>query len=228
MKAQRNAPYRWDSPDGKEAVAYAELLKMAHEEGLKSIATQLLLTPNEENGRLAIVKAVVEVERGHFEGLGDADPTSVEGFLAPHLIRVAETRAKARALRDAVNCGIVSFEELGGARPTLEPSSPGSGASPAAAPRVPTRRTSTPPRAANRANGADGPMSEAQRRYLFRLLAGQGYQGAAAEEYLREKLGVQQVARASRSAASALIEELLQTSAPGEGGGDGTAARPQR
>jgi hypothetical protein len=80
-----------------------------------------------------------------------------------------------------------------------------------------------PPRAANRANGADGPMSEAQRRYLFRLLAGQGYQGAAAEDYLRERFGVQQIARASRSAASALIDELLQTFAP-EGGGDGAAA----
>ncbi len=66
-------------------------------------------------------------------------------------------------------------------------------------------------------------MSEAQRRYLFRLLAGQGYQGASAEDYLRERLGVQQIARASRSAASTLIDELLQTSAPDGGGGNGAA-----
>ena len=85
-----------------------------------------------------------------------------------------------------------------------------------------------PPRAANRSNGGlDGPMSEAQRRYLFRLLAGQGYQGAAAEDYLRERLGVQQISRAPRRDASALIDELVQ-SAPDQGGGDGRAAHAQR
>ena len=71
-------------------------------------------------------------------------------------------------------------------------------------------------------------MSEAQRRYLFRLLAGQGYQGAAAEDYLRERLGVQQLSGASRSDASALIDELVQSSAPAKGGGNGAATHPQR
>jgi hypothetical protein len=83
----------------KDTIAYAEILKIAHDEGLKSIATELLATPSDDNGRLAIVKAVVEVEKGRFEALGDADPTSVEERFIPHLIRVAETRAKARALR---------------------------------------------------------------------------------------------------------------------------------
>ncbi len=227
MKAERSTPLRGASPDTHEAVAYADLLSRAHDEGLKSIATQILLMPTEANGRLCIVKAVVDVERGRFEGLGDADPGSVESFLVPHLIRVAETRAKARALRDAVNVGVVSFEELDGASIPSGSSNPGSGAPTAPSRKPPARRSSTPPRAANRGNGADGPMSEAQRRYLFRLLAGQGYQGAAAEEYLRDRLGVQQIARASRSAASTLIDELLQSSAPGEGGGDG-AAHAQR
>src|SRR5882672_10857581 len=124
MKAQRNSPHCGDSIDGKETVAYAELLGLAHDEGLKSIQTQILAQPSEENGHRCIVKAVVELEKGHFEGLGDADPGNVEDFLAPHLIRVAETRAKARALRDAVNCGVVSFEELDGAKPTPGPSDP--------------------------------------------------------------------------------------------------------
>jgi len=126
MKAQANG-----SPgNGKDAVAYAELLSMAHHEGLKSIQTQILAQPSEENGHRCIMKAVVEVERGHLEGIGDADPGNVESFLAPHLIRVAETRAKARALRDAVNCGVVSFEELDGPSQRNGSLDPGSGASP--------------------------------------------------------------------------------------------------
>ena len=229
MKAQRNTPHRGDPVDGKETVAYAELLGMAHDEGLKSIQTQILAQPSEENGHRCIVKAVVELEKGRFEGIGDADPGNVEDFLAPHLIRVAETRAKARALRDAVNCGVVSFEELDSARPTPGFADPGSGAPDSPSRRSEPRRSSTPPRAARTANGSDGPMSEAQRRFLFRLLAGQGYQGAAAEDYLRDRLGVQQLSRASRSEASALIDELVQTSAPErEGGGNGAGAHAQR
>src|ERR1051326_4126217 len=122
MKADHPIPYT----DTRESIAYAELLKLAHEEGLKSISTSLVLQPSEENGRLAIVKAAVETERGHFEGLGDADPGNVDAFLVPHLIRVAETRAKARALRDAVNCGVVSSEELDDV--SLDQASQGSGA----------------------------------------------------------------------------------------------------
>src|ERR1041385_4309620 len=123
MKADQHTTH----PDARETIAYAELLKLAHDEGLKSISTSLVLQPSEENGRLAIVKAAVETERGHFEGLGDADPGNVEDFLVPHLIRVAETRAKARALRDAVNCGVVSLEELDGVE-SDRASSPGPGA----------------------------------------------------------------------------------------------------
>jgi hypothetical protein len=216
MKAEHATSHADNQP--KEAVAYAQLLSMAHEEGLKSIATQLVIVPNDENGRLAIVKATVEVEKGHFEGLGDADPSSVEAFLAPHLIRVAETRAKARALRDAVNCGIVSFEELDGVRPNASGRDPGSGAP------VPARRTSTrtgngsAPRGTPTGNGQDGQMSEAQRRYLFRILAGQGYQREAAEERLKDLFEVSALAEITKVAATKMIDQLL-ASAPGNGGG---------
>src|SRR2546427_4059390 len=108
MKAGNSRSHPDNPPTPREAVTYADLLSIAHDEGLKSIQTQILAQPTEENGHRCIVKAVVEIEKGRFEGIGDADPGNVEGFLAPHLIRVAETRAKARALRDAVNCGILS------------------------------------------------------------------------------------------------------------------------
>src|SRR5437870_6160793 len=144
----------------KEVVLYAGLLNQAHEEGLLRVRTSILQIPTEENGRLAIIKAEVETTKGLFEAVGDACPENVDEFLAPHLIRVAETRAKARALRDAVNCGVVSFEELDGLSQRPGSLDPGSGASPQR--RESPRRSSTPPRAARTANGSDGPMSEAQ------------------------------------------------------------------
>ena len=98
----------------KEVVTYPGLLSKAHEEGLRRIATKLVQVPSDENGRTAIARAFVETAKGRFAGIGDANPDNVSTFIAPHLIRMAETRAKARALRDAVNIGIVSFEELDG------------------------------------------------------------------------------------------------------------------
>ena len=99
---------------GKRFVLYAGLLEEAHSRGLRSIETELLQIPSVENGALAIVKAVIRTEEGKFSGIGDASPENVSRNIAPHLIRMAETRAKARALRDAINVGVTALEELGG------------------------------------------------------------------------------------------------------------------
>ncbi len=221
--------------DTRESIAYAELLKLAHDEGLKSIATELVLQPSEDNGRLAIVKAAVETERGHYEGLGDADPGNVDDFLVPHLIRVAETRAKARALRDAVNCGVVSSEELDGVVQN-QVSRPGPGA-PAPQSSRPARNGTTTtrsrgngsyrPRSNGTSNGSPEPMTEGQRRYLFRLMSGQGFHKDAAEDRLKELFEVSALNEITKTAAMQMIDQLLQTSAPGNGGGNGTASRLQ-
>jgi hypothetical protein len=161
----------------KEVVTYQGLLSKAHDEGLKAIRTQLLQTPSEENFRTAIAKATVETESGSFEGLGDASPESVTAFLTPHLIRMAETRAKARALRDAVNVGVVSFEELDGEDlPRAGDSDLGSGVQ---RPNGESwgNRPAPPPRRWGRGLAApreQSGMTESQRRFLFRLLAAQG------------------------------------------------------
>ncbi len=98
---------------GRRFVLYAGLLEEAHGRGLRSIETELLQVPGVENGEVAIVKAVVRTEDGQYSGIGDASPGNVSRAIAPHVIRMAETRAKARALRDAINVGVVALEELG-------------------------------------------------------------------------------------------------------------------
>lgn len=99
--------------NGKDFVLYAGLLAEATDQGLRGIETQLIQIPTEENGHTAIVKAIALIEgRSVFEGYGDANPKNVNPRMVGALIRMAETRAKGRALRDATNIGITMLEEL--------------------------------------------------------------------------------------------------------------------
>lgn len=90
--------------NGRDYVLYAGLLNEAHKQGLKSIETELLREPLTEPPYLAVSHARVEFEDGRvFTGIGDASPASVGKNIVPHIVRMSETRAKARALRDALN-----------------------------------------------------------------------------------------------------------------------------
>ncbi len=93
---------------GKDFVLYAGLLDLAHDSGLQSIETTLVQIPTEANGNTAIASATVRLADPDgnvrsFAAVGDANPGNVNRLVANALIRMAETRAKARALRDAVN-----------------------------------------------------------------------------------------------------------------------------
>ena len=83
---------------------------MAHDQQL--VELQEHWTYND--AELSLAHAVAIFENGRrFEGSGDATPSNVTKKVAPHFRRVALTRAKSRALRDALNIDMVAVEELG-------------------------------------------------------------------------------------------------------------------
>jgi hypothetical protein len=103
---------------GKAVPTYGALLELAHKCGLSGIKTMLVQAPAPTNGGLAIVHAtavfVVDGAFADYTGLGDASVANVGRGVAPHIVRVAETRAKVRALRDALCITDAALEEMGG------------------------------------------------------------------------------------------------------------------
>jgi hypothetical protein len=96
---------------GKEFVKYEGLLNLFHTNGGQSITTELIQT-NLNAETFFIFKATVSGDKGLFEGHGDACKGNVNPMIVKHMMRMAETRAKARALRDYNNIGMCSVEEL--------------------------------------------------------------------------------------------------------------------
>lgn len=101
------------SLQGKKFILFPGLLELAHQDGLSFNSTEIIQIPNDNNGNAAIVKAVVRTSKGEFSGIGDANPKNVTTKIIPHILRMAETRALARALRFATNVNMTAFEELG-------------------------------------------------------------------------------------------------------------------
>lgn len=97
----------------RQFALYAGLLDEAHKQGLSEIITRLVQIPDEANSWVAIATATVITTKGTFAGIGDASPANVAPAMRQHIIRFAETRAKARALRDAINVGVALMDEEG-------------------------------------------------------------------------------------------------------------------
>lgn len=101
---------------GRMYVRYGGVLKEALNTGLFSLRAELIQAPTAENGNTAICKAIAKFKRDseihEFEELGDASPANCAKMVSNALIRMAATRAKGRALRDAVGHGESLAEEL--------------------------------------------------------------------------------------------------------------------
>lgn len=99
---------------GKDFVLYSGLLDLSHQIGIQSMRIEILQYPTEANGMEAICKAIVQSKNGEdFIEIADANPKNVAPLVRQHILRMAATRAKARALRDMTNIGITCLEELG-------------------------------------------------------------------------------------------------------------------
>jgi hypothetical protein len=92
--------------------------------GHYDVDTAIVQLPTGENGQTAVVTARVTVfdpETGHVlrtaSGIGDASPGNVGRMVTPHVLRMAETRALARALRHLLGLGMTALEELGQGAP---------------------------------------------------------------------------------------------------------------
>jgi hypothetical protein len=65
----------------------------------------------------------------------------------------------------------------------------------------------------------DEPMTDAQKRYLFRILAEQGIEGDKAHQYLKNLFQVDSLKEVSKLEASRMIERLLEENQGGEDNG---------
>jgi len=104
---------------GKKHPLYKGVLREAHDNGMLDLKVRVLQSPSEENRGVAICEATAvfpgpDGRERIFTEIGDADDSNVNPMIRPHKIRMAATRAKGRALRDALGIGVALKEEIDG------------------------------------------------------------------------------------------------------------------
>lgn len=95
----------------KPFILYTGLIVLAHEKGLQRIETEMVQC-DWDAGRYVFKATVVGKDGETFVEYGDATKQNVSRNIEPHAMRMAATRAKARALRDFTGLGICTKEEL--------------------------------------------------------------------------------------------------------------------
>ena len=223
--------------DGNQFVKYAGLLGVAHHQGISEINVEPLQLPSKENGNFAICKATVVSKMGEsFTDIGDANPQNCNAKVGKHLLRLASTRAIARALRTFTNIGLTCLEELAdindvlpkGAKNARNPKThnqvekkAGKGVQRAAAQKktakkeepkdvAPKEKGNDQPDAGENAEPDSGPrMSEAQKRAIYNLSRRRGISVEELQNMALESYGTELETLTSKDAAS-FIRNLQQ------------------
>lgn len=95
---------------GKQFVLFPGLLSLAHKHGIESITSEIIHFDGDSH--TAVVQATAKGERGTFTGIGDGAPDNLSKMMVPAYLRMAETRATARALRLYLGIGMTAKDEL--------------------------------------------------------------------------------------------------------------------
>ncbi len=117
------APMEYQQIQGKNHPTYGSILDRAHrnvtDRGFTYVGCreEVVQAPTMDNGMMAIVYAELTFEDDagkeyRFGALGDATPDNVTGFVKPAFFRMASTRAKGRAMREALNIAEALDEEV--------------------------------------------------------------------------------------------------------------------
>ena len=225
--------------EGNQFVKYAGLLDYAHQIGIGSIEVEPLQLPTKDNGNFAICRASVVSKLGEsFTDIGDANPGNCSSKVVKHLLRLASTRAIARALRSFTNVGLTALEELedlndviGNREYKTKPKAQKK-ATPKAKASAPAKKATSgksdisdnSDNSKSKGNGAGKPegkapekpsdaihpkMSEAQKRAIYNLSRRRGITVEELEQRAFETYGIELENMSSKDASS-FIRELQQ------------------
>lgn len=98
--------------NNREFVLFSGLLSLAHEHGLECLETEPVSI--DLDSRSAVFRCIARGQRGTFTGHGDGTQENLSKMVKPAFIRMAETRAIARALRFYLGIGMTAKDELPG------------------------------------------------------------------------------------------------------------------
>ena len=100
---------------GKKFITYAGLLAEAHNKGLRNISVTELNVDWEKKSAFCIAEVELfdtNTQNKFFQGVGSGTPENCSSMVKDHFVEMSQTRAKARALRDALNIDMVAVDEL--------------------------------------------------------------------------------------------------------------------
>ncbi len=182
---------------GKDFVLYSGLLDLGHQKGIRRINVEVEQFPSKDNDNVAICRAIVESSTGEeYIEWGDANPKNVSSKVAAHILRMAATRAKARALRDFTNIGMTCLDELGGNEESDEPVDIKPKVSVKPKPQAPQAREEPPPEPPPKNNPiplnskqVQGKPSVAQLKAIENLASRRGIKTEMLEEASQSQFG---------------------------------------